>query len=215
MSFYQLLASFSEAFMRLAQTRERGCLLVFNAQEAIHLFVQDGVVVHAAAGAIEGKEALDRAFALKGSSYGWIQGAEPPKPDMEVDMQEYLHANSIGLDQRMGKTIRMSLPTEPKVKKLEAHYYFIPEESPTFKLKVKKVTNVVGREGTCDLYVESKQVSRRHCLLQVTERGLLVKDLESTNGTFVNGIPMTDGYINEGDRLGLGTYVMTLYLEKT
>jgi len=200
--------------MRLAQTRERGCLLVFNAQEAIHLFVQDGVVVHAAAGALEGKEALDRGFALKGSSYGWIQGAEPPKKDLEIDMQEYLHANSIGLDQRMGKTIRMALPTEPKVKKLEAHYYFIPEESPTFKLKVKKVTNVVGREGTCDIYVESKQVSRRHCLLQVTERGLLVKDLESTNGTFVNGIPMTDGYINAGDRLGLGTYVMTLHREK-
>jgi FHA domain len=215
MSFYQLLASFTEAFMRLAQTRDRGCLLVFNAQEAIHLFVQDGVVVHAAAGKIMGPAALDRAFALKGSSYGWIQAAEPPEKDLQVDMQEYMHKNSIGLDQRFGKTIRMTLPTDRKEKKLESHYYFIPEESPTFKLKVKKVTNVVGREGTCDIYIESSQVSRRHCLLQVTERGLLVKDLESTNGTFVNGIPMSDGYINEGDRLGLGTYVMTLNREKT
>ena len=214
MSFYQLLASFSEAFMRLAQTRDRGCLLVFNAQEAIHLFVQDGVVVHAAAGEIKGTAALDRAFELKGSSYGWIQGAEPAKKDLEVDMQEYMHKNSIGLDQRFGKTIRMSAPADRKEKKLETHYYFIPEESPTFKLKVKKVTNVVGREGTCDIYVESKQVSRRHCLLQVTERGLLVKDLESTNGTFVNGIPMSDGYINDGDRLSLGTYVLTLYRDK-
>jgi len=215
MSFYQLLASFSEAFMRLAQTRDRGCLLVFNAQEAIHLFVQDGVVVHAAAGKIAGTEALDRAFELKGASYGWIQGAEPPEKDLEVDMQEYMHKNSVGMDQRFGKTIRMAPPTERKEKKLDTHYYFIPEESPTFKLKVKKVTNVVGREGTCDVYVESNQVSRRHCLLQITERGLLVKDLESTNGTFVNGIPLTDGYINEGDRLGLGTYVMTLHREKT
>ncbi len=214
MSFYQLLASFTEAFVRLAQTRERGCLLVFNAQEAIHLFVENGMIVHAAAGKIEGKGALDRAFALKGSSYGWIQGAEAPKKDLEVDMQEYMHQNSIGVDQRFGKTIRMALPTERKEKKLESHYYFIPEESPTFKLKVKKVTNVVGREGTCDLYVESTQVSRRHCLLQVTERGLLVKDLESTNGTFVNGVPMADGYINDGDRLGLGTYVLTLHREK-
>ncbi len=201
--------------MRLAQTRERGCLLVFNAQEAIHLFVQDGNVVHATASTVDGPEALDRAFALKGSSYGWIQGAEPPAKGLEIDMAEYMHKAGIGPDQRLGKTIRMSVPTAPKEKKLDAHYYFIPEESPTFKLKVKKVTNVVGREGTCDIYVESKQVSRRHCLLQVTERGLLVKDLESTNGTFVNGIPMTDGYINEGDRLGLGTYVMTLYLEKS
>jgi hypothetical protein len=215
MSFYQLLASFSEAFMRLAQTREKGCLLVFNAQEAIHLFVDNGVIVHAAAGKIEGAQALDRAFLLKSSSYGWIQGAEPAARDLEVDMQEYMHKNSIGLDQRFGKTIRMAVPTDRKEKKLEAHYYFIPEESPTFKLKVKKVTNVVGREGTCDVYVESNQVSRRHCLLQVTERGLLVKDLESTNGTFVNGIPITDGYINEGDRIGLGTYVMTLHREKT
>ncbi len=216
MSFYQLLASFSEAFMRLAQTRDRGCLLVFNAQEAIHLFVRDGMVVHAVAGKIEGIDALNRAFELKGSSYGWIQGAEPATKDLEVDMQEYMHKNSIGLDQRFGKTIRMALPaTERKEKKVEANYYFIPEESPTFKLKVKKVTNVVGRESTCDLYVENNQVSRRHCLLQVTERGLLVKDLESTNGTFVNGNPITDGYINDGDRLSLGTYVMTLYREKT
>jgi hypothetical protein len=215
MSFYQLLASYCEAFVRLAQTREKGCLLVFNAQEAIHLFVENGMIVHAVAGKIEGAEALNRAFQLKGSSYGWIPGAEPPKKDLEVDMQEYLHKNSIGLDQRFGKTIRMASPVERKEKKLESHYYFIPEESPTFKLKVKKVTNVVGREGTCDVYVESSQVSRRHCLLQVTERGLLVKDLESTNGTFVNSIPMNDGYINEGDRLSLGTYVLTLHREKT
>jgi len=216
MSFYQLLASFSEAFRRLAQTREKGCLLVFNSQEAIHLFVDNGVIVHAVAGKIEGTVALDRAFDLKGSSYGWISGAEPAKKDIEVDMQEYMHKNSIGLDSRFGKTIRMSPPAiERKEKRFENHYYFIPEESPTFKLKVKKVTNVVGREGTSDIYVENNQVSRRHCLLQVTERGLLVKDLESTNGTFVNGIPMTDGYINDGDKLSLGTYVLTLYREMT
>jgi hypothetical protein len=215
MSFYQLLASFSEAFMRLAQTRERGCLLVFNAQEAIHLFVENGVIVHAAAGKLQGETALDRAFELKGSSYGWIQGAEPAMKDIDVDMQEYMHRNSISTDQRFGKTIRMAIPSEKKEQKIDTQYYFIPEESPTFKLKVKKVTNVVGRDGACDVYVESSQVSRRHCLLQVTERGLLIKDLESTNGTFVNGNPMTDGYINDGDRLGLGTYVLTLHREKT
>lgn len=214
MSFYQLLPSFTEAFVRLAQTRERGCLLVFNAQEAIHLFVQDGVVVAATAGKVEGESALDQAFELRGSSYGWISGAEPVKKNLETDMQEYLHKHSIGQDLRAGKTIRMEMPLNRQKLKLDTHYYFIPEASPTFKLKVKKVTNVVGREGTCDIYVESSQVSRRHCLLQVTERGLLVKDLESTNGTFVNGIPMTDGYINEGDRLSLGTYVMTLHREK-
>jgi FHA domain len=217
MSFYQLLPSFSEAFVRLAQTRDKGCLVVFNSQDAIHLFVQDGLVVAATSGKKDGETALELAFESKGSSYGWIAGAEPPKKNLNIDMPNFLHVKGIGMNAPSGKTIRM--PTMPqaadrKERKLEANYFFIPEESPTFKLRVKKVTNVVGREGTCDVYVESSQVSRRHCLLQVTERGLLVKDLESTNGTFVNGIPMTDGYINAGDRLGLGTYVMTLHREK-
>ena len=214
MSFYQLLPSFSEAFSRLSQTRDRGCLLVFNSQHAIHLFVENGVVIAASDGKKSGEDVLHQAFKLKGSSYGWIAAAEPPKKDIEVDMRDYLHKNSIGNESRFGKTIRMpTIPAVRKEKKLEGNYYFIPEESPMFKLKVKKATNVVGREGTCDVYVESNQVSRRHCVLQVTERGLLVKDLDSTNGTFVNGIPMTDGYINAGDRLSLGTYVMTLHRE--
>ena len=215
MSFYQLLPSFHEAFVRLAQTRERGCLLVFNAQEAIHLFVQDGSIVGATSAKGDGEPALKQAFELKGSSYGWIPGAEAAEKSLNVDMQRYLHENGITVESRAGKTIRMPMaPTDRREKKLEANYYFVPEESPTFKLKVKKTSNVVGRESTCDIYVESNQVSRRHCLLQITERGLLGKDLDSTNGTFVNSIPLTDGYINDGDRLSLGTYVLTLHREK-
>ncbi len=216
MSLYQLLPTFPEAISRLGQTRERGCILVFNADEAIHLFLDEGHVVGAKAMKTEGEAALKKAFELKNSSYGWMPGAVPAQVNLDIDIRDYMSKHGTGPESRSGKTIR--LPTvqipERKERKLEGNYYFIPEESPTFKLRVKKVTNVVGREGTCDVYVESNQVSRRHCLLQVTERGLLVKDLESTNGTFVNGIPMTDGYINAGDRLGLGTYVMTLHREK-
>lgn len=214
MSFYQLLPSFHEAFTRLAQTRERGCMLVFNAQEAIHLFVHEGHIVAAKAGQLPPAEALEQAFHLKNSSYGWIPGAEPEAKTLEIDMHDFLLRKGIGQDSRAGKTIRMPMPMDRREKKPELNYYFIPEAAPTVKLKVRKVTNVVGREAACDIYLDSNQVSRKHCLLQVTERGLLVKDLESTNGTFLNGIPMADGYINDGDRLSLGTYVLTLYREK-
>ncbi len=210
-----MMPSFSEAFSRLAQTREKGCLMVYNAQEAVHLFVQSGKVVGATGGKQEGEALVEHVFQMKGTSYGWMPGAEPPAKTLNVDMEEYLHKHAVTQDSRFGKTIRMPMPPNKHPKKSDGTYFFIPEESPTFKLKVKKPTNVVGREGTCDVYVESGQVSRKHCLLQVTERGLLVRDLESTNGTFVNGIPMTEGYINVGDRLSLGTYVLTLHREKT
>ena len=160
-----------------------------------------------------GQAALNHAFEMQGSFYGWLPAAEPKKRNLDLDMHEYLHVHAIKQDLNFGKTIRMGAPTKRRAKKLETNYFFSPEGFPAIKIKVRKVTNVVGREGTCDVYVESNQVSRRHCLLQVTERGLLVKDLESTNGTFVNGIPLTDGYINDGDRLSLGTYVLVLHRE--
>jgi hypothetical protein len=212
MSTSDILFTVEEAFMRLGQSKSSGCLLVFNAQDSIHIFVENGAVVSVNAGEKSGEEALNQALALTQASYRWIPEAEPTRRSVSINIQDYISRNSVR-EQRFGKTIKMPAFDRPE-KKLDFQFFFVPEETPTSKLRVKKVSTVVGREATCDLYIESFQVSRRHCLLQITDRGLLVKDLESTNGTFVNGIPLKDGYINEGDRLSLGTYVMTLRKEK-
>lgn len=45
----------------------------------------------------------------------------------------------------------------------------------------------VGRVATCGLLVEHSSVSKQHARLERAEGGLVVEDLGSTNGTFVNG----------------------------
>ncbi len=45
----------------------------------------------------------------------------------------------------------------------------------------------MGRQDGCELTVRSSQVSRRHCQLFEDNGRLIVKDLKSSNGTFVNG----------------------------
>jgi hypothetical protein len=213
MSAPQLLFSVDEAFMRLGQVKGHGCMLVFNTQDAVHIFVKDGLVVSASVGEKSGEEALDRALTMPESAYRWIPDAEPSTANLKINIQEYISQRTRSTEARFGKTIKIDM-YEKREKKLDFQYYFVPEEAPTSKLRIRKVANVVGRETTCDLYIESFQVSRRHCLLEVTDQGLLVKDLESTNGTFVNGAPLKNGYINDGDRLSLGTYVLTLRREK-
>jgi pSer/pThr/pTyr-binding forkhead associated (FHA) protein len=47
-------------------------------------------------------------------------------------------------------------------------------------------------------------VSRLHCRLTAGAATLEVVDLESTNGTFVNGQRVTEASLKEGDRLGVG-----------
>ncbi len=49
--------------------------------------------------------------------------------------------------------------------------------------------------------------------MQITERGLHIKDLGTTNGTKVNGINLTERFINPGDQLTMGHLVFVLEKE--
>jgi hypothetical protein len=131
---------------------------------------------------------------------------------MAVEIEDYLGTRAETREVRF-KTIRLET-YQKRDRKLDFQYFFMPEEMPSAKLRLKKTANVVGRDAGCDVVIDNFQVSRRHCLLEVLERGVAVKDLDSTNGTFVNGAPVKDGTLYEGDRLSLGTYGLTLRREK-
>jgi pSer/pThr/pTyr-binding forkhead associated (FHA) protein len=62
----------------------------------------------------------------------------------------------------------------------------------------------VGRAPRADFVVDAPLVSRLHCRLTLQPEGLLVEDLESTNGTFVNGERVTKLVMRNGDALRVG-----------
>ena len=63
----------------------------------------------------------------------------------------------------------------------------------------------IGRDENCLVRMTSSEVSRRHCLLTPTGRGLLLRDLNSQNGTFVNALRVDDEVmLQSGDRLTIG-----------
>lgn len=62
----------------------------------------------------------------------------------------------------------------------------------------------VGRAPRADFVVDAPLVSRLHCRLSLHPDGLLVEDLESTNGTFVNGERVTRLVLRSGDALRVG-----------
>jgi pSer/pThr/pTyr-binding forkhead associated (FHA) protein len=62
----------------------------------------------------------------------------------------------------------------------------------------------VGRAPRADFVVDAPLVSRLHCRLTLQTEGLLVEDLESTNGTFVNGERVTKLLLRAGDALKVG-----------
>lgn len=65
---------------------------------------------------------------------------------------------------------------------------------------------VIGRDPQCDIRPFSDNVSRRHCDLRVSDDMVVLRDLRSTNGTFVNGERIEEEVeLNEGDIVVIGS----------
>lgn len=63
---------------------------------------------------------------------------------------------------------------------------------------------VIGRSAEADLRLSDCWVSRRHCEIDVVGDTLVVRDLNSRHGTFVNGRSVREVHLLPGDRLTVG-----------
>lgn len=78
---------------------------------------------------------------------------------------------------------------------------------------VTEETTVLGRRPECDLRIPTNDVSRQHCQLLLTDDELLVKDLGSSNGTYVNGKRIAETKLSAGDRLVVGPVVFVVQVD--
>jgi DNA-binding NtrC family response regulator len=62
----------------------------------------------------------------------------------------------------------------------------------------------VGTGPSCDLVLSDATVSRRHCIIGVDRDRYVLRDLDSTNGTSVDGTPIREAYLAPGARIRLG-----------
>jgi S-DNA-T family DNA segregation ATPase FtsK/SpoIIIE len=62
---------------------------------------------------------------------------------------------------------------------------------------------VLGRKGA-DIHVEDPEISRRHCLLEVRDTYINLKDLDSTNGTFYDEEKVRAAMLQDGSEFRIG-----------
>lgn len=72
---------------------------------------------------------------------------------------------------------------------------------------------VIGRYHRCDVRLDSHRVSRHHCCLSPEGDEVAVRDLDSTNGTYLNGRRIQTGRLRPGDELKVGGFLFRLVLD--
>jgi hypothetical protein len=85
----------------------------------------------------------------------------------------------------------------------------------TTEYVLKDGVNLVGRDDNCDVVIDSQHISRNHISVVVKRDGVVIQDLNSRNGTFVNGLRVKNSVeIKNGDVVSLGKYRMVFISEE-
>jgi pSer/pThr/pTyr-binding forkhead associated (FHA) protein len=63
---------------------------------------------------------------------------------------------------------------------------------------------LIGRDPECDIQIDSRKISRRHCCIAQVNDYLVVRDLGSTNGIRINGMRVQEGILKAKDELTIG-----------
>src|SRR5215471_18580357 len=73
----------------------------------------------------------------------------------------------------------------------------------------------IGRHPSNHLCISDSSVSRFHCVIKAQDGRFKVYDLESQNGTSVNGRSVGEHLLQIGDKLGIGNTVLEFTLERS
>lgn len=86
---------------------------------------------------------------------------------------------------------------------------YAPESSSPEIIEVSRVPFTIGRSEECDYQIASSRVSRTHAEISKSAGAYLLRDLGSTNGTFVNGQKIDQVRLNEGDLVVIADVELT------
>ena len=137
----------------------------------------------------------------------WIALAEEEMDSEEMSKQDTLTETIKGvlpLDDSLGSTL-IQIPRLPRLVMTAG-----TEEGREFKLRAKAT---LGRAPDNDIILEDPKVSRHHAVIAFTEERYSITDLESANGTFVNGIRVRESHhpLRAEDVISLGDIELTFY----
>jgi serine phosphatase RsbU (regulator of sigma subunit) len=116
-----------------------------------------------------------------------------------------------GTDDTDDTTVMRGTVVSSVARDIERSHYLVVTagEKPGQRIRLSNQPVVIGRAAPADWVLPDEEISRTHCRVHVALDQVLVADLESSNGTFIEGKRLTEGQaLPIGARLQLGTHVI-------
>jgi pSer/pThr/pTyr-binding forkhead associated (FHA) protein len=82
------------------------------------------------------------------------------------------------------------------------------------RVVVRELPAILGRDEQADIYLRDPWASRKHCILAEIGEALVVSDLGSKNGIFLNGHRVRESQLMPGDRFAIGRTEITVHYQQ-
>lgn len=88
---------------------------------------------------------------------------------------------------------------------MQASLILVKADGSTAAVALSKPRTVIGRDVSCQVRIPKPDVSREHCEILVAPGRVAMRDLGSSNGSFVNGERVSEAQLSAGDMVGIGS----------
>jgi hypothetical protein len=195
----------AEQIQAFGMARKTGEIFISNVAAPARLNLVDGEIVDAQFGLKSGVEAAIALINLPDAQTEFAVGERPVRRTIEVPFMEVLLEAARLQDERPAPQI--DRPTE-LLKLAPANPFLrvtVGSEIMTFPIRPGVAT--IGRSTLNDIVLNDGTISQRHATIEYSRTGVLLKDLGSTNGTYVSGAPIREKWLDVQDSLQFGAVV--------
>ena len=208
----------AQSQMGLPEVLQMCCLshrsgqITFRSGESYgYIYIQHGRVLHALCGKTEGEEAIYSMLLWPGGGFTLDEGILPHKKSVTLTWEQLLFEGARRADR--GATAPISAPptitaaeplsvriheTQPKLTITR------PDMPPVVYLLEQEYTHV-GRASNNEITLPYPSISNRHCIFVQSGPDVVLRDLNSSNGTYVNNELVSEVILQPNDLVQMGS----------
>ena len=199
--------------LQMCCSSRRSGQITFRSGESYgFIFIQHGKVLHAMCGTIEGEEAVYTMLTWPGGGFSLDEDILPHKKTVTLTWEQLLFEGARRADEG---TTSNAMPAGVPVRTAEPAISTRNQESqpklliarpdlPAAIMELSQEYTHLGRVPGNEICLPYPSISSRHCIFVISGPDVVIRDLNSSNGTIVNGESVSEAVLRPGDTVQVG-----------
>ncbi len=204
-----------EVLQMCCLSRRSGQITFRSGESYGFIYIQHGRVLHALCGTTEGEEAIYSMLTWPGGGFSLDEDILPHKKTVTSTWEQLLFEGARRADlgtnrpaKSLGPTITTAEPMTIRMYDSQPKLTITRPDLPESTYNLDQEYTHVGRAQGNEICLPYPSISNRHCILIHSGPDIVLRDLNSSNGTYVNDEIISETVLRPGDHIQCGTVLM-------